>query len=278
MHFFELTFVHLITEVDGGLGTQTHTHITQISVSHSSHMPQIHYIRAQIRPLLSHLSTLHISMFACCVWCHVLALLPMWRLSSAPLLPRAVAPVAVHGASYWPPKTKKRWTDRGGRGEGGGGGGFRTGQKEGKKEKPKRDKTKNIATGCWVTLVSVQVVTLLVAAVVVMVAGWTQTWGKPCSSHSGWAAMSETFPRNHLPRHLNGIAFMLTCCLSKNGVKRWTLTLFLSVRYRAGFRLWLAKLTLETGSREKQQTRALPTKTNSTHCNLSFIWSIHKKK
>lgn len=43
--------------------------------------------------------------------------------------------------------------------------------KQGKKEKPKREKTKNIASSCWVTLESVQVVTLVVE--VVMVAGWT---------------------------------------------------------------------------------------------------------
>lgn len=99
---------------------------------------------AQIQPPLSHLSTLHISMSVCCLFCRVPSLLPIRRLSSSLPLPWAVAPVAVHGASYWvaAAKTRKRWTDRRGGKGGRSVGGFKRGKNRERKRSQKGRKLK----------------------------------------------------------------------------------------------------------------------------------------
>lgn len=87
------------------------------------------------------------------------------RLQSCAGLPRAVAPVAVHGASHWvaqkqtKKQNKNKNKEENGRTEEKGQEeeeeGVRRSEKQGKKEKPKkRRELKNIATGCWVTLES----------------------------------------------------------------------------------------------------------------------------
>lgn len=103
----------------------------------------------------------------------VRSLLLLGHMASALLLPWAVTPVAVHSASnYQPqPKTKTSWTkEEGGRGGGGDKGKAKTGRDQ------RREKTKNVATGSWVTLRSVQEVVLLTAET------WSQTHNLSCRS------------------------------------------------------------------------------------------------
>lgn len=150
-------------------GRHTNIHHTHIPV-HICHM----YITSEQKQadpilLLSDLSTLHISRFVYC-------LMHVRSLSSSLLV------FVVHSSSTMGCRSsihswgllllsrsqtkKKRCTDRRERGWWGE---FKRGKKKGKKEKPKRERTKNIAIGSWVTLDSVLVVTLLWVVIMAMV-------------------------------------------------------------------------------------------------------------
>lgn len=174
-----LTFVHLSREVDA---VHTHTHIythTQTSSSKLSHVcPQIEHIWTEThrsKPVPSHLSTLHISAFACCLflWCPVSSSFHVGFAvgSSSTMGCRSSSRSRCHLLCS---RSQNKGRDGGTRGGRGRLGVVQEGQKQGKKEKPKREKTKNIATGCWVTLESVHVETLMAARVLMlMMVGWT---------------------------------------------------------------------------------------------------------
>lgn len=187
--------------------THTCTHI-QFSLEHTFVMcaADTTCLNTQI---LSHLSTLHISMFVCCLFrpahfsssCVVFLFCSSFTTGCRSSIRSRCLLLSSRNRKQ---RRDGRTEEEGGLGGGRGGLGW---AKQGKKEKPKREKTKNIASGCWVTLESVQIVTLLV--VVVMAAGWTQTWGKPCFSHLGWAAMSETYPDKEKVNYFGkGIPFL----------------------------------------------------------------------
>lgn len=93
------------------------------------------------------------------------------------LLPRAVTPVAIHGASHWVSAAEKNKERMDGQKKEEGRVGVWDGAKQGKKERPNREKTKNIATGCW----GETAVTLLEAVVMMVMVRWSQTWGNPAS-------------------------------------------------------------------------------------------------
>lgn len=133
--------------------TFTHTHTQTSSSKLSPCVPQIEHIGTQThrsKPVLSHLSTLHISAFACCFFLRR-------PVSSSSHVGFAVGSSSTMGCRSSSrsrchllcSRSQNKGRDggtRGGRGRLGGG--VQEGQKQGKKEKPKREKTKNIATGC----------------------------------------------------------------------------------------------------------------------------------
>lgn len=195
-----LTFVHLSTEVDAGLGTHTHMH-THIHV-HTCHVYRRYNISEQkhIDPTTAviYLHCIFLCLYAVSVVMFSLFFPCGMLLLSSALLPRAVTPVAVYGASYWTAvaETRKRWTDRGGGGGAGGGWGFRRVKNRERKRSQKGRKLKILPLAAESHWSQCKVVTLLAAAVevvvvVVMMVRWTQTWGKPRFSHRGWAAVFE---------------------------------------------------------------------------------------
>lgn len=99
-----LTFVHLSTEVDAGLGTHTHMH-THIHV-HTCHVCRRYNISEQkhIDPTTAviYLHCIFLCLYAVSVVMFSLFFPCGMLLLSSALLPRAVTPVAVYGASYFP--------------------------------------------------------------------------------------------------------------------------------------------------------------------------------
>lgn len=153
INFSKLIFVHLITEVDAGLGTHTHTHAHTNNHVHTCHVCYRYNIFEQkCTDPTTAVSFIYIAYFYVCM----LSLLSCSLSSShTAFVVRSFSTMGCRSSSRSRclllsgrsqnkeemdrqkrrERGKERW-------------GVQEGQKQGKKEKPKREKTKNIATGC----------------------------------------------------------------------------------------------------------------------------------